>query len=74
MNNNIIINHSDKTYTINKTDDESYEIYLERINYIKNKLNDNLDIDHIIKLSLIWRNVKFYKMGYPCSIMKQIKS
>ena len=70
MNNNIIITHNDKNYTINKTDDESYEIYLKRINYIKNNKCNN--IDHIIKLSLIWRNVTFYKMTYPSKIMKQL--
>jgi hypothetical protein len=61
---------------IEQTPDESREIYLNRVNYIIGKLADkdlNEDIyQKIITLSLIWRNIHFFKMSYPFEIMKQM--
>lgn len=64
---------NNKVYEIKKTEDESREIYLERIKYIFNKIeNTKQDYDNIILQSYIWRNMKYYKMKYPSSISKKI--
>jgi hypothetical protein len=55
-----------KIYTFYKTNDESREIYLNRIQYIRNELikNNKANIDDLIKKSLIDRNIKFFGMVY----------
>jgi hypothetical protein len=70
------IQRDNKFYIIEQTPDESREIYLNRVKYIIDKLaNKDLNQDiyqKTITLSLIWRNINFYKMSYPFEIMKQI--
>lgn len=63
-----------KFYEIEQTDNESREIFLERVKYIieYHTSNPDIDIDYIELKSYIWRNVKFFKMKYPPSIMKKI--
>ena len=64
---------NNKIYEIKKTEDESREIYLERIKYIFDKIeNTKYDFKDIILQSYIWRNMKYYKMKYPSSITKKI--
>jgi hypothetical protein len=67
INHNEIFQRGNKVYIIPKTNDESREIYLERVNYVikKNNEDNNLSIDDIIRMSLIWRNITFYQMTYP---------
>lgn len=70
-----IFQKGNKIYIINKTIDESREIYLARVDYIINKLNDinnKLPIDKIINISYIWRNVNFFGMTYSSAIMKML--
>jgi len=59
--------------TIQKKDDESNEIYLQRIEYISNKIkNSKLSLDEIINLSYVWRNHVFYHMIYPKALIKKL--
>jgi hypothetical protein len=67
------IQKGNKFYVIEQTPDESREVYLDRVNYVINKLEESdidKNIEQIIALSLIWRNIKFYKMTYPSTIMR----
>ena len=61
--------------SIERDFDESYEVYLERawliINtFCKNKENNN--INEIIKLSKIWRNIKYLNCSYTEHIIKAV--
>jgi hypothetical protein len=67
----ISIIHNDKTYIIEKKDDESNEIYSKRVEYIISK-KENQNIDNIINLSYVWRNYMFYSMIYPVSLLKKL--
>jgi hypothetical protein len=69
---NNTIQKKNKYYNIEKGDDESRDIYLMRSNYIINKIENGSkkNINELIKLSYIWRNVKFYKMVYSESLIK----
>jgi hypothetical protein len=59
-------------YEIEQTDNESREIFLERVKYIIDNYTENNSIDKLIRKSYIWRNHHFFKMKYPPSIMKYI--
>lgn len=73
-----IIQINEKKHSIEKSPNESYEIYLARTKYIIEKNihcesnGKNISIENIIQLSYIWRNSKYYNMTYPNSIMKKI--
>jgi hypothetical protein len=63
---------------IQKTDDESREVYLMRVEYILNNYDPNSkvisrsNIENLVRLSLIWRNSTIYGMIYPTSVTKKI--
>jgi len=67
----VSIIHNNKTYIIEKKDDESNEIYSKRVEYIISK-KENQNIDNIINLSYVWRNYMFYSMIYPVSLIKKL--
>lgn len=75
------IQRGNKFYVIEQTSDESREVYLDRVHYIINKLEAmNIDTDindqmiqNTILSSLIWRNIHFYKMTYPSTVMKSFR-
>jgi hypothetical protein len=67
----VSIIHNNKTYIIEKKDDESDEIYSKRVEYIISK-KENQNIDNIINLSYVWRNYMFYSMIYPVSLIKKL--
>jgi hypothetical protein len=67
----VSIIHNNKTYIIEKKDDESNEIYSKRVEYIISK-KENQNIDNIINLSYVWRNYMFYSMIYPASLIKKL--
>ena len=67
----VSIIHNDKSYIIEKKDDESNEIYSKRVEYIISK-KENQNIDNIINLSYVWRNYMFYSMIYPVSLIKKL--
>jgi|UniRef100_A0A6C0DYG0 hypothetical protein len=67
----VSIIHNNKTYIIEKKDDESNEIYSKRVEYIISK-KENQNIDNIINLSYVWRNYMFYSMIYPVSLLKKL--
>jgi len=70
------IQRGDMFYTITQTDDESREVYLDRINYIIEMLNkdSNINIDNAIRSSYIWRNITYYGMSYPNTLLRTLKS
>ena len=69
-----VFQRENKIYIIKKSDDESRELYLNRVNYIIKKIstNKNKSYDEIIKLSYIWRNYTYRGMIYPSSIIKSL--
>lgn len=67
--------HNGTFYVIKQTDDESKEVYLDRVEFIIRCIEKNTeDIDKIVRLSYVWRNVKLYNMSYPNSVLRSIKS
>ncbi len=68
------IQRGNKFYIIKKTDDESRELYLSRVNYIIEKITSypEMSFDNIERLSFIWRNMNFNKIKYPSSVLKQL--
>ena len=68
--------HNNISYVVKQTDDESYDTYLNRINYITDKSlnNPNMSIEKIINLSYIWRNKMIYNMSYPSYIVRQLRN
>lgn len=69
-----VFQRANKLYIIKKTNGESRELYLHRVNYIIKKLetSNQKSYDDIIKLSFIWRNYKYRNMIYPSSIIKSL--
>lgn len=68
-----VIKRGNDIYIIDKVDDESREVYLNRTNYIINEINNNhINFDVATKRSYIWRNIKFKGMSYPSYIKKNI--
>ena len=63
---------------IQKTDDESREVYLTRVDYILKNYKPNSgdskrsDFEYVKRISLIWRNITIFNMTYPLSITKKI--
>jgi hypothetical protein len=68
------IQRGDVFYTIQQTEDESREVYLDRVNYIIEVLNDNtsITINDAIRNSYIWRNITQYGMSYPSTILRTL--
>ena len=73
-----IIQRGDVFYSIAQTDNESREIYLNRVNYIVGILDDtnnvdaDIDINEVIKSSYIWRNITYYGMSYPSTLLRTL--
>ena len=59
-------------YLINKTDEESREVFLKRCYYIIRKMNEGVSYDLAVQRSYVWRNMEVYKMKYPSSVTKHI--
>ena len=55
--------YNDKKYTINKYLSESKNYFDKRIEFIKILEKNNIDIKEAIRLSKIWMNIKFKKIG-----------
>ena len=68
------IQRGNKFYIIKKTDDESRELYLSRVNYMIEKisLSPEMSFENIERLSYIWRNITFKNIKYPSPILKQL--
>jgi hypothetical protein len=71
MNSEIII-RGHNIYIINQDDNESREIYYERVNYIIKRHKIGEDMSDIIQKSYLWRNINFYGMVYPISVSKNL--
>lgn len=67
-----VIQKGSKFYKIEKSPDESYEIYLTRTNYIIERIERNMNFDEAVRLSLIWRNIKFHNMRYNQTLHKKV--
>jgi len=61
-------------YTIPRVDNESREIYLDRVNHVIEILSndDSIDIRDAIRSSYIWRNIKYYGVSYPSTLLHTI--
>jgi hypothetical protein len=65
-------------YLIEKTFDESLDVYYKRVGYIIRKKssesNDALitDIDNVSNLSMIWRNKNIFGMNYPSTVLRRL--
>ena len=58
--------------SIPRFDDESDEVYIYRLNYVKNEYN-NLELKILIKNSKILANMKFKNCKYHPKIYKNLK-
>jgi hypothetical protein len=69
------INMLDIDILATRAGNETVDMYNQRLQYIKNKvnkinkINDEIDIDKIIISSFIWSNIKFYKSEYPKTVL-----
>jgi len=59
---------------LNKYDNESYDIYFKRAEFILNNRNSNLKYDELILLSKIFTNNKFKKCKYSNDVIKKIRN
>ena len=58
---------------IKKINNESEYIYYKRVNkIIKNYKSSNYSIEELIKLSILWSNIKFKKCKYKNEIMNKV--
>jgi hypothetical protein len=70
---NDIFEYNDKFYIIKPTKFETRERFMERVWYILNRINKLEDtFDNLIKLSILWSNVKNLKCVYNDDIMKKL--
>lgn len=69
---NVFINEG-RLILLEKLNDESLDILNERANFIFNyKKNKNINYEEIVKLSILWSNVKFKNCKYNNNIMKML--
>ena len=61
-----------RSIIIKKDENESYDMFYERGNFIISQ-NNNINLDDLIKLSKIYVNIKFKKCTYNKDIYKIIK-
>ena len=74
MKTNECVSRDGTLYIVPKDDNESREVYLDRVNYITNKIKDcpKLETEELIRRSRIWRNINKYNMKFPSSINRLI--
>ena len=65
--------HNGKFYTIEQTEYESRESYLNRIKFIFDGVDKEKNFTELKKLSVIWRNIKLYDCEYDQKIINKIK-
>ena len=61
-------------YTIPIDDDEVYEIYVKRVQFIVNNENKINSIEELINISRIWRNNVLLNMDYSDKIINKWKN
>lgn len=59
---------------LDKYDNESYDIYFKRAEFILNNRNSNLKFEELILLSKIFVNNKFKKCKYSNDVIKKIRN
>jgi hypothetical protein len=62
------------TIILEKYDNESYDIFFKRAEFILNNRNSNIKFEELILLSKIFTNNKFKKCKYPNHVIQKIKS
>ena len=69
-----VFQRNNRFYTIIKSNNESRELYLNRVNYIITKLENDTpkSYEELVKLSYIWCNYTYKGMSYPPSILKAL--
>ena len=69
-----VIQKNNNCYVIEKTEDESRDVFLDRVEYIikKSEKYPHIDIEDIVNLSYIWKNITFGGMTYSLSITKKL--
>ena len=60
-----VFQRGERFYQIDQTVDESREQYLERVQYIIDRLDSIPDHIDIVMLSYVWRNIRFHGAVYP---------
>ena len=68
---NVFINKG-RLILLEKLDDESLDILNERANFIFNYKHKDIEYNEIVKLSILWSNVKFKNCKYNEDIMKKL--
>lgn len=70
---NYSLSHNGTIYTVDKEATESNDIFMKRLWYIaKKNPQTQIDLEKVINLSFIWRNITFYKNTYDSNITKEI--
>jgi|TARA_Y200000002_G_scaffold382689_1_gene400761 hypothetical protein len=59
---------------LEKYDNESYDIFFKRAEFILNNRNSNIKFDELILLSKIFTNNKFKNCKYSNDVIKKIKN
>jgi hypothetical protein len=69
-----VIQRNNKFYLINRSDDEAREVFLGRVDYIIKTLDNKpeMSFDEVLGSSYVWRNINFYGMTYPRSVMRHM--
>lgn len=62
------------TIILDKYNNESYDIFFKRAEFILNNRNSNINFDELILLSKIFTNNKFKKCKYSNDVIKKIRS
>lgn len=70
----IEISKGDVSFILKKYEDESYEIFYKRGDFIVKNKNSNLNFEELVKLSKIFTNEKFKKCKYSIELNKKIKN
>jgi hypothetical protein len=60
-----VFQRGERFYQIDQTVDESREQYLERVQYIIDRLDSIPGHIDIVMLSYVWRNIRFHGAVYP---------
>ena len=68
---NVFVNKG-RLILLEKLDDESLDILNERANFIFNYKHKDIEYNEIVKLSILWSNVKFKNCKYNEDIMKKL--
>ena len=72
--NDDVFDHNGKFYIIKQQKFEAREKFMERVWFILNRIDSDDSFNDLIKLSILWSNVKYLGCVYGDDIMEKISS